>query len=163
MSKPCRVLIIDDDPLILLTLSAYLEDSDYTVFKAGDGEEGLEVFARTQPDIVVTDLRMPKLDGFGVLAAIKAHSPATPVIAFTGTGERHATDEAVRLGAWCCLYKPLADLNDLIVAIMMALEHTDTGDPHDLCRQRAEDGDAEEASRGVGEKNGGGRISDNQT
>ena len=127
MSNPCRVLIIDDDPLILLTLKAYLEDSCFTVFVAADGEEGLEVFVRSKPHIVVTDLRMPKLDGFGVIAAVKAQSPTTPVIAFTGTGERHATDDAVRLGAWCCLYKPLANLNDLVMAIMMALERTDVG------------------------------------
>ena len=129
MSNPCRVLIIDDDPLILLTLKAYLEDNGFTVFGAADGEEGMEVFVRSKPDIVITDLRMPKLDGFGVIAAVTAQSPATPVIAFTGTGERHATDDAVRLGAWCCLYKPLVNLNDLVMAIKMALERTGAGTP----------------------------------
>jgi len=121
MSKPCKVLIIDDDPPILLTLKAYLEDSGYVVFQAADGEEGLQVFARSKPDIVLTDLRMPKLDGFGVIAAIKAQSPATPVIVFTGTGEHYVTQDVVRLGAWCCLYKPLGDLNNLVAAIEMAL------------------------------------------
>lgn len=127
MSSQHSVLVIDDDPLILLTLAAYLEDSGYVVFKAADGEEGLEIFARARPDIVVTDLRMPKLDGFGVLAAVKALSPATPVITFTGTGEHHVSNQAVDLGAWCCLYKPLADLNDLVTAIEMALARNGNG------------------------------------
>lgn len=121
MADPHSVLLIDDDPDILLTLAAYLEDSGYVVYRAGDGEEGLSVFDRCAPDIVVTDLRMPKLDGFGVIAGVKARSPATPVIAFTGTGERNLNDEMVRLGAWCCLYKPLADLRELVAALEFAL------------------------------------------
>ncbi len=121
MSSPSNVLIIDDDPTILMTLRAYLEDSGYIVSEAADGEAGVQAFLRTKPDIVLTDLRMPKLDGYGVITAIKADSPATPIIVFTGTGEHHVTNDVVRLGAWCCLYKPLGDLNNLLAAIELAL------------------------------------------
>lgn len=121
MNNPRNVLIIDDDPCTLTALKDYLEDSGYTVFPAADGEEGVQLFERLQPDIVLTDLRMPKLDGFGVITAVKAQSPATPIIVFTGTGEHHVTNDVVRLGAWCCLYKPLDDMSNLVAAIEMAL------------------------------------------
>ncbi|HEX9078330.1 MAG TPA: response regulator [Desulfuromonadaceae bacterium] len=127
MANPHSVLVIDDDPAILLTLTAYLEDSGFSVVKASDGKTGLELFAQLRPDAIVTDLRMPGLDGFEVIAAVKAQSPATPVIAFTGTGEHRESDLAIEMGAWCCLYKPLADLNELVMAINLALEQPNTG------------------------------------
>lgn len=122
MNKMPSVLVIDDDPDILMTMTAYLEDSGYVVYGAQDGEEGLELFARTKPDVVVTDLRMPKLDGFAVVAAIKAQSPATGVITVTGTAERHAAEQTMALGASCCLFKPLNDLQDLVAAIEKLLD-----------------------------------------
>lgn len=123
MNSPHRVLIIDDDPDILLTLRAYLEDTGYVVLQASDGVEGVDLFNRQKPDVVLTDLRMPKMDGFGVISAIRLVSSETPVIVFTGTGEHNVTKDVVQLGAWCCLYKPLGDLNNLIVAIELALEN----------------------------------------
>jgi len=117
MSRMRTVLIIEDDPQYRLTLTAYLEDSGYTVFEAADGLEGLEVFSRVRPDIVLTDLRMPKLDGLGVIAAVKARSPATPVIAITGTRDLLAEEDALGLGAWRCLFKPIEDLSILENAI----------------------------------------------
>jgi CheY-like chemotaxis protein len=118
------VLVIEDDLQFRLTLTAYLEDSGYTVLEAADGLEGLEVFTRARPDIVLTDLRMPKLDGLGVIAAVKARSPSTPVIAFTGTRDPLAEENALRLGAWGCLLKPMEDLSVLEAAVMKALEQT---------------------------------------
>ncbi len=115
------VLIIDDDPSFLLTLGAYLEDSGYIVIQANDGQEGVELFARHHPDIVVTDLRMPRLDGVGVLREIKAQSPETPLIVFTGTNGYQGTDQLHQQGAWCCLFKPLDDPRHLVFAIEMAL------------------------------------------
>jgi sigma-B regulation protein RsbU (phosphoserine phosphatase) len=117
MGRMRTVLIIEDDPQYRLTLTAYLEDSGYTVLEAADGLEGLEVFSRVRPDIVLTDLRMPKLDGLGVIAAVKARSPATPVIAITGTRDLLAEEDALGLGAWRCLFKPIEDLSILENAI----------------------------------------------
>ena len=99
MSERRTVLVIDDEAMIRLTLTAYLEDSGYRVLEAADGEEGVELFRRLHPDIVLTDLRMPKLDGLGVIAVIKAESPATPVIAITGTGDPMAVHDTMALGA----------------------------------------------------------------
>ncbi len=124
MSKECTVLVIEDDPRFRLTLTAYLEDSGFTVLEAADGLEGMEIFTRARPEIVLTDLRKPRLDGCGVIAAVKAQSPATPVIAFTGTRDPQAEENALRLGAWGCLLKPLVDLSVLEAAVVKALEQT---------------------------------------
>jgi phosphoserine phosphatase RsbU/P len=120
MDRPRTVLIIEDDPQVCMTMTAYLEDSGYTVLEAADGIEGLDVFARARPDIVLTDLRMPRLDGYGVITALKRQSPATPIIAFTGTGDISAVDNALRLGASECLFKPIEDLGILEAAMVKA-------------------------------------------
>lgn len=122
MSSSYTVLVIDDDPQMLLTLTSYLEDSGYVVLEAHDGQEGIDLFLAHKPDVVITDLRMPKVDGFGVIAAVKEQRPATPVIVFTGTGEHYISSQLVNSGAWCCLYKPLDDMQDLVAAIEMALD-----------------------------------------
>ena len=124
MGRACTVLVIEDDPQFRLTLIAYLEDSGYAVLEAADGLEGLEVFTRARPDIVLTDLRMPKLDGLGVISAVKARSSATPVIAITGTRDPLAEESALSLGAWRCLFKPIEDLSVLEAVVMKALEQT---------------------------------------
>jgi CheY-like chemotaxis protein len=98
MSRSHGVVIIEDDPQFRLTMTAYPEDSGYLVFEAGDGLEAQEAFTRARPDIVLMDLRMPVLDGFGVITAIKRQSPTTPVIAFTGTGDPRAPEDALALG-----------------------------------------------------------------
>lgn len=121
MAQSFTVLVIDDDSLVRMTLVAYLEDSGYTVLEAADGEEGVELFRKEMPDIVLTDLRMPKLDGFGVIAAIRAISPATPVVAITGTGDPAAATEALRLGAKGFLTKPIVDFTELESSIERAL------------------------------------------
>ncbi len=117
MAEPRTILVIDDEPLVRFSITAYLEDSGYTCMEAQDGQEGLEVFAKFNPDIVVTDLRMPRLDGFEVVKALQKMSPATPVIIITGTGDLEAADQVKALGARDCLFKPLAEMALLLTAI----------------------------------------------
>jgi phosphoserine phosphatase RsbU/P len=121
MDERCTVLIIDDEALIRLTIGAYLEDCGFRVLEAVDGRQGVELFLSARPDVVLTDLRMPELDGLGVIAAIKAQSPGTPVIAITGTGDPRAARETAELGACGCLFKPFTDLGILERAIVSAL------------------------------------------
>lgn len=123
MNTCFTVLIIEDDPQLRLTLTAYLEDSGFHILEAGDGMEGVALFEHERPNIVLTDLRMPKLDGFAVIERIKKGSPATPVIAFTGTGDPLAIQNALRLGARACLLKPIEDLSILETEVVNALEH----------------------------------------
>ena len=115
------VLITDDDEDIRLTLRAYLEDCDYRVVEAQDGRDGLTVIAREKPDVVVTDLRMPDMDGFHFIDCLKTESPGTPVIIITGTGDPSLAQEACRAGAAACLFKPFPNMAELADAIRDAL------------------------------------------
>jgi CheY-like chemotaxis protein len=84
--------------------------------------EGMALFENHRPDIVLTDLRMPKLDGFEVIERVRKESPATPVIAITGTGDHLAVQTALRLGARACLVKPIEDLSILEAEVVKVLE-----------------------------------------
>jgi phosphoserine phosphatase RsbU/P len=117
MAEPSTILVIEDEPQIRFSIVAYLEDSGFTCLEAKDGVEGLDVFAKSRPDVVMTDLRMPRLDGFGVLIALRQISPATPVIVITGSGAQSAAEEAKALGAKACFFKPLNEMERLVVAI----------------------------------------------
>jgi PAS domain S-box-containing protein len=86
--RPMRILVVDDDPLLLKSLREFLESDGHTVFTAGGGQEGIELFRTSGAiDLVITDLGMPYVDGRAVASAIKAVSPATPVIMLTGWGK----------------------------------------------------------------------------
>ncbi len=65
-----KILVIDDEPIIRESMTAYLEDSGFTVCQAINGREGLAVFRREQPDLVMVDLRMPGIDGLEVLSTV---------------------------------------------------------------------------------------------
>ena len=117
-----RVLCIDDEEMIRLSIGDYLEDSGYDVLKAENGQVGLEMFRAKQPDIVLVDLRMPEIDGLEILAIIRREAPETPVIVVSGTGIIHDVIEALHLGAWDYITKPIEDMAILELAIEQCLE-----------------------------------------
>ncbi len=101
------VLVIDDEPYILETVSDLLDRAGYRVITAADGAEGLALFKERldKIDLVVTDLMMPHLDGVATIKAMKSLRPNLPIVAATGvTGAR--AREAVEAGAHTCLSKP---------------------------------------------------------
>lgn len=116
------ILTIDDEENIRDSFRLFLEDFDYRVIEARNGREGLEVFDKEQPDLVLCDLRMPEVDGLEVLATLKERSPETPIIVVSGTGVIGDAIEAIRLGAWNYLLKPIQDMSVLIHAISQAME-----------------------------------------
>lgn len=120
--KSKTVLCIDDEEMIRLTIGDFLEDSGYTVFKAENGKEGLEIFREKNPDVVLADLRMPETDGFDVLSEVVKVSPETPVIVISGTGVIQDAIEALRRGAWNFITKPIEDMTVLEFAVRQALE-----------------------------------------
>lgn len=115
------VLVIDDDSTILLLLEAYLKSVGLQCLTADDGRRGLELFFQEAPDVVLCDLSMPGLDGLGVLAEVKRASPLTPFVVFSGTSDLRRAVEALRLGAWDYLLKPLPDL-ELLPPLLARLE-----------------------------------------
>lgn len=120
--KPPVVLLIDDEKSIRESFRHFLEDHDYQVLEAENGRVGLKLFMEADPALVLVDLRMPEVDGLEVLANIRERSPDTPVIVVSGAGQIHDAVEALRLGAWDYLVKPVVDLSVLLHAIKKALE-----------------------------------------
>jgi len=120
-SRPL-ILTIDDEPGIRMSFRRYLSEFGYEVIEAGDGGEGLEVFEDRRPDLALVDLRMPGMDGIEVIAHIKEESPDTPVIVVSGTGNINDAIDALRLGAWDYLLKPLGDMAVLRHAVEKGLE-----------------------------------------
>lgn len=117
-----KLLIIDDDEVVRASLAAYLEDSGFQVLQAENGLQGLEVFDRDQPDLVICDLRMPQVDGLELIRRINKLTSDIPVIVVSGAGVMSDAVEALRLGAADYLIKPLEDLAVLEHSVRRALD-----------------------------------------
>jgi DNA-binding response OmpR family regulator len=111
-----RILVVDDEPDILLMLRMSLEDEGHEVFLAPDGAAGLERLAEHRPDLVVLDVMMPVLDGFGMLERKRESGDATPVVMLSAKSEQADIDRATELGAVEFVSKPF-DLDRLVALI----------------------------------------------
>ena len=117
MSK--RILIIDDDLAVRDTLIAILEDRGYEVITAVNGQQGLAVFRRELPDLLVTDIVMPVKEGLQTIREIREERPDMKIIAISGGSrtERHDFLEIARqLGAWDVIVKPF-DAEDFVARV----------------------------------------------
>ena len=123
MADPKTILIIDDEISILESLGDFFEHHGYTVFSAADGDQGLDIFSTRQIDIVLTDLRMPKLDGIEVMKTIHDRRPDMPMIVVSGAGEEDDIIHALRMGAKDYIKKPILDLNMILHTVEKVLEH----------------------------------------
>jgi serine phosphatase RsbU (regulator of sigma subunit) len=106
------------------SLAAYLEDSGFSVRQASNGLQGLQVFERDRPDLVICDLRMPQVDGLELIRRISELESETPVIVVSGAGVMSDAVEALRLGAADYLIKPLEDLAVLEHSVRRALDRS---------------------------------------
>jgi len=122
--KNSVILTIDDEKNIRDSFRMFLEDYDYQVIEAKNGREGLEVFFREKPDLVICDLRMPEINGLKVIEKITNASPDTPIIVVSGTGVISDAIEAIQRGAWHYLLKPIQDMSVLLHAINQATERS---------------------------------------
>ena len=116
------VLIVDDEPNYLIVLSELLSEEGFGVFTAGNGEEALKILGETDIDLIITDMRMPGLDGLGLLKAAKALNPDLPVIMVTAFGEVEMAVAAMKAGAFNYLTKPFNN-DELVLNTNKALEH----------------------------------------
>ncbi|MFO7639907.1 MAG: response regulator, partial [Candidatus Competibacteraceae bacterium] len=121
-AQPSRILTIDDEPLVREILAAYLEDSGFAVSEAGDGQTGIEKIRHDPPDLVLCDLRMPGVDGLQVLATVTREFPELPILVVSGMGGISDVIQALKLGAWDYVTKPIEDMTVLEHAIDHALE-----------------------------------------
>jgi two-component system NtrC family response regulator len=111
-----RVLLVDDEVTIAVTLRDALEEAGHTVFPAGDTSGALELLEREHPDAVLTDMRMPGAGGMEVLKRSVALDPRRPVVVMTGFGTIDQAVEAMRAGAANYVQKPFR--NEAIVAML---------------------------------------------
>src|SRR5438445_6193489 len=89
-----RILVIDDEPLIRSTVVTILTREGFSVEEAWDGEAGIAMFRKNQPDVVITDIFMPNRDGIEVVMELKHSYPHTKIIAMTGGGHQRMTEIA---------------------------------------------------------------------
>jgi DNA-binding NtrC family response regulator len=101
------VLVIDDDPLIRKTLSSYLSKKGFEAIGAENGEEGLQKYEESIPDLVILDIRLPDVDGLEVLGRIREKNPNASIIIMTDYDYMNTTIEAIKSGAFEYLVKPL--------------------------------------------------------
>jgi DNA-binding NtrC family response regulator len=118
---PPKILVIDDDSSLRRVLEYNLQQEGYLVYTAPDGESGLQLFSEKEPALVITDLKMPGIDGFQVLAAIKERSPSTAVIVLTAFGAIETAVEAMKLGAFTYLTKPF-NRDELKITVRKGLQ-----------------------------------------
>lgn len=120
-----RLLVIDDDAAVRVSIRGFLEDSGFTVLEADSGKQGVSLCAAEHPDLVLCDLRLPDLDGLEVIRNVAATDAAIPVIVISGLGEVHDVVQALRLGAADYLTKPIKDLEVLEHAIRRSLNQAE--------------------------------------
>jgi DNA-binding NtrC family response regulator len=118
---PRRVLLVDDDPLIRRSLSEALADDGVEVTLAEDGEQALAKFGVAKPDVVLSDVRMPNMDGLALLQTLRERSPHTDVILMTAFDDMPTVVSAMRGGAVEFLVKPV-DLHKLRALISRVFE-----------------------------------------
>ncbi len=121
-SVRAKVLVVDDEASVREALRSALESGRYTVETACDGEEALKRFDESPPDLVLTDLAMPNLDGLGLLRKLHESSPAVPVIVITSSTDLTSAVEAMRAGAENYLAKPV-DIDAVLMAVERAIEN----------------------------------------
>jgi len=119
-----KILIIDDEEVIRSTLQEILEYEDYTTELAADGKEGLSMLLNNSYDVVICDIKMPKMNGLEVLAQAAEQKPDTPIIMISGHGDIETAVEATKKGAYDFLEKP-PDLNRLLLTVRNAIEKKD--------------------------------------
>lgn len=126
MSKKANVanssiLIIDDDPIIVDSLSAFLKNEGYNVHQAATLNATIKTMSSTNIDVVITDMNMPDTDGFEILRVVKKRHPDTNVIIITGYGTIESAVEAIKLGAYDYLTKPIMD-EEISLVVQRAAE-----------------------------------------
>jgi len=123
-SDRATLLIAEDDTFTRTSMTAYLKAEGFAVEKAANGLEALDCVRKNVPDLVVTDLNMPEMDGMELLKILSEEFSAVPVIIVSGVGTIDSVIEALRVGAKDYLQKPIQDMELLKHSIDGVLSHT---------------------------------------
>jgi len=115
-------MVIDDDPVFRKTLRSFLEENGYRVLEAADETAGLQLCRRRPVELLLVDLTGPVMNGFAVVAETVSGSREVPIIVVSESGDSMGVAEALRLGAWDYLFKPVDDLAIVLHVIETVLE-----------------------------------------
>ncbi len=116
-----KILVVDDEANVLFTTTSILRQEGYDVEGLGSGAEAIQAIREKHYDLVLTDLKMPRVDGLAVLAEVRKRSPNTVTVMITGYGSVDSALEAIQLGAYEYLLKP-TEVADLKLAVKRSLE-----------------------------------------
>lgn len=130
-----KILIVDDEELIRITLHDSLAKEGYEVNTAGDGKEGWKQFKETYPALILADLKMPGIDGVALLEKVKGVSPETMMIMMTGYATVESAVQSMKLGAYDYITKPFLP-EDMILLVKRALEVYNLREENKLLRDK---------------------------
>jgi len=116
-----EILVIDDEQMILEMLDQVLSSTGYRVYAALGGQKGLELYDQHPVDLVLTDIKMPGIDGYRLLKEIKAKNPNARVVLMSGYSNDFSIREAIELGADEFIVKPFRR-NDILQVLQSAVE-----------------------------------------
>jgi two-component system NtrC family response regulator len=116
-----KILVIDDDASLRRVIEYNLQEAGYQVLTAASGEEGLRLFVEEAPALIISDMKMPLMDGMQVLKAVKERSPETLVIMITAFGTVDVAVEAMKAGAYDYITKPF-NRDELRLTVVKALQ-----------------------------------------
>jgi two-component system, NtrC family, response regulator HydG len=145
VATPHKVLVVDDEPTARSALSSFLSSLGYSVEVAADGAAAWQQIAESVPELVVTDLDMPNMNGIGLLQAVRDKHGSLPVIVVTSAAELQPAVEAMRAGATDYLQKPV-DLDELELAVERALQQSAARAENERLREQSR----EQQGEGIG-------------
>lgn len=116
-----KILLVDDEPGLLLFIARLIKANGHDALTATDGVEALKIVKETEVDLVLTDLRMPRMDGMTLLREIKALKPTMPVILLTAYASAETELESKKIGAYEYRSKPF-NVDKLLDTINNALQ-----------------------------------------
>jgi DNA-binding NtrC family response regulator len=117
-----KLLIVDDEESIRKLLAARFDREGWEVICAENGKDGVKAALTSKPDVIITDVKMPGLDGFQMIEALRSAQVLSPIIVITGHGEKECAIESLHKGAFDYMEKPF-DMNEISHTIKRALQH----------------------------------------
>ena len=138
MHKIPDILIIDDEPLMRISISDALKVEGYNVMSAETGGEGLKSIKNNSYDVVITDLRLPEVDGVQILKSCKQISPRTKVLMITAYGSVDTAVEAMKIGAYDYITKPFS-MDEFILTVKRLIALRDLEDENIYLKEKIEE------------------------
>ena len=133
-----KILIVDDEPTIRETLSLVLKEEKYECDLAENGAEGLKRVKEKNFDLIITDLKMPEMGGLELMEKVKTISPKTSVMIITAYASLESAIQALRLGAYDYIIKPL-DFDDVILRIKRLMDHRELLNENEYLRKEVQE------------------------